>query len=168
MQPRAVAEKFFFHATNLELRTEESLPDGVCGRLSGVAFMYNTADDYGTMFAPGCIDKTRAEKVNKGKVKLFADHGPFTDTHVGVVRSIEDMGDAAVMTADLFDTEPGRAMKDYLVAVLKSGADTGISISGRARRIGSRQRTGIPTSCSRRSSCASVRSRRCRPCRAQT
>lgn len=125
-----------FLAAQLELRAskvdgKEALPDGVCGRLTGVALVYNQPDDYGTIFVPGCLSKTRAERVNAGKVKLFADHGPFTHTHVGVVRSMEDVGDGVVMTADLFDTEAGRAMKEYLEAVLASGGDTGLSIGFR-------------------------------------
>lgn len=120
-----------FRATKLELRSGEGLPKGVCGRVSGVALTYNVADDYGTVFVPGCLTKTRSEKVNTGKVKLFADHGPFTDTHVGVVRSLDDRGDSVMMVADLFDTEAGRNMKEYLSAVLASGADTGLSIGFR-------------------------------------
>lgn len=134
---RLLSERVFRHTT-LELRVAkpgdaEPLPDGVCGRITGVALVYNVPDDYGTIFVPGCLAKTRAERVNTGKVKLFADHGPFTDTHVGVVRALEDVGDSAVMTADLFDTESGRAMKEYIQAVLASGADTGISIGFRPR-----------------------------------
>ena len=127
-----------FVSTKLELRAVQplddggpALPEGVCGRLTGVALTYSVPDDYGTVFLPGSLARTRAEAISRGKVKLFADHGPFTDTHVGVVRSIDDVGDAAVMTADLFDTEAGRAMKEYLGAVLASGAETGLSIGFR-------------------------------------
>ena len=112
----------------------DALPAGVCGRFTGVALTYGVPDDYGTVFVPGCLTRTVAEKVAKGKVKIFADHGPFTDTHVGVVRSIDDVGDSAVMTADLFDTDAGRSMKQYLEAVLASGADTGLSIGFRPRQ----------------------------------
>lgn len=111
--------------------TVEKLPDGVCGRMTGIALVYSVADDYGTVFEPGCLAKTRVERVAAGKVKLFADHGPFTDTHVGTVRSITDVGDAAVMMADLFDTQAGRTMKEYLEAVLASGSETGLSIGFR-------------------------------------
>lgn len=137
---KLVTEKFF-RATQLTLEVRAAnadaaatkLPDGVCARMTGIALVYNVADDYDTKFAPGCLAKTRAEKVNMGKVRLFADHGPFTETHVGIVRSLEDVGDAAVMVADLFDTDAGRAMKEYLVAVLASGAETGLSIGFRPR-----------------------------------
>lgn len=130
------SDEHVFMTTKLQLRSKEAtgqepLPKGVCGRMTGVALTYNVADDYGTVFVPGCLTKTRSDKVNQGKVKLFADHGPFTDTHVGVVRAMEDRGDSVVMIADLFDTEPGRAMKEYLEAVLASGADTGLSIGFR-------------------------------------
>ena len=127
-----------FVSTKLELRqiapgltNDEALPEGVCGRLSGIALTYSVPDDYGTVFLPGSLARTRAEAVARGKVKLFADHGPFTDTHVGVVRSLDDVGDTAVMTADLFDTEAGREMKEYLMAVLASGGETGLSIGFR-------------------------------------
>lgn len=122
-------------ATKLELRAQSGdgaeLPAGICGRLTGVALVYGAIDDYGTLFAPGCLTKTRADRVAGGKVKLFADHGPFTNTHVGVVRMIDDVGDSAMMVADLFNTEAGRAMKEYLEAVLASGAETGLSIGFR-------------------------------------
>lgn len=130
------AREHAFFATQLELRaaTEaEPLPAGVCGRLTGVALVYDVVDAYGTMFARGCLDKTRNEKVPRNKVKMFADHGPFVECHVGVVRKLEDIGDAAVMTADLFDTEDGRRMKEYLAAVLASDAETGLSIGFRSR-----------------------------------
>jgi HK97 family phage prohead protease len=127
-----------FISTKLDLRQvepvgtgDDALPDGVCGRITGIALTYGVPDDYGTVFLPGSLARTRAEAISRGKVKLFADHGPFTDTHVGVVRSVDDIGDTAVMTADLFDTEAGRAMKEYLEAVLASGGETGLSIGFR-------------------------------------
>lgn len=124
-----------FRQVRLELRVagkdDAELPKGVCGQITGVALVYSVPDDYGTVFVPGCLAKTRAERVASGKVKLLADHGPFTDSHVGVVRKLEDVGGAAVMTADLFDTDAGRAMKEYIEAVLSSGADTGLSIGFR-------------------------------------
>lgn len=109
----------------------EALNKGTCGRLTGIALVYDQPDDYGSMFARGCLDKTRAERVQPGKVKLFADHGPFTETHVGTVRSMTDIGDGVVMVADLFDTEAGKRMKEYLEAVLGSGSETGLSIGFR-------------------------------------
>lgn len=113
--------------TKLELRADQ-LPPGVCGRMQGVALTYNTPDAYGTMFAPGSLDRTRAEKLAAGKVKLLADHEGVTDCHVGVVRSLTDVGDAVVMAADLFDTAAGRAKLEYLKAVTQAGAFTGLSI----------------------------------------
>jgi hypothetical protein len=50
------------------------------------------------------------------------------DAHVGVVASLTDTGDALVMVADLFDTEGGRAAKEYVQAVMAAGAFTGLSI----------------------------------------
>ncbi len=123
--------------TKLELRAAadgEKFPDGICGRLTGIALVYGVIDDYGTMFERGCLDKTRVEKVNAGKVKLLADHGPFTDMHVGTIRSMQDIGDAAVMSADIFDTEAGRRMHEYLKAVLASGSETGLSVGFRAKK----------------------------------
>lgn len=132
-----------YRATALTLRaavgalggtpTPDDLPAGVCGRVTGIALTYDQVDDYGTVFAPGCLAKTRAEKVMNGKVKLFADHGPFTHTHVGTVRALDDVGDAVLMTADLFDTEAGRKMKEYLDAVLSSSSETGLSVGFRGR-----------------------------------
>jgi len=119
------------HLRNGDVEIPGDLPDGVCGRLTGVALTYGVPDDYGTVFLPGSLARTCAEAVARGKVKLFADHGPFTDTHVGVVRSLNDAGDTAVMTADLFDTDAGRDMKEYLTAVLASGGETGLSIGFR-------------------------------------
>ncbi len=113
------------------------LPPGCCAKVTGVALVYNVTDDYGTMFAPGCLAQTVTEKVRPGKVRLFADHEPRTKTHVGTVIDIKDVGDTAVMTAVIFDTEAGRRMKEYLEAVTKSGAVTGavtgLSVGFRSR-----------------------------------
>jgi HK97 family phage prohead protease len=140
-QPNAIRALLVDHvhvATKLELRATgdggDALPAGTCGRLAGIALVYDVVDDYGTLFVRGCLAKTVAEKVRNGKVKLFADHGPYTDTHVGTVRDIVDVGDAAVMTADLFDTDAGRTMKAYLEAVLASGSETGLSVGFRPRQ----------------------------------
>lgn len=117
-------------ATELAVRAE-SLPDGVCGIITGIALRYGVTDSWGTRFRPGCVDKTRA-KIAARKVKLFANHG-FADqygirTHIGTVTSFVTAGDAEVMTAELFDTEEGRHAKAYLEAVQKSRAETGLSI----------------------------------------
>lgn len=128
-----------FTITELVTRADAAadLPPGCCARMTGVALVYGVIDDYGTIFAPGCLAKTVAEKVRTGKVRLFADHEPKTRTHVGTVTDIKDVGDTAVMTAVIFDTEAGRAMKEYLEAVTKSGAVTGavtgLSVGFRSR-----------------------------------
>jgi HK97 family phage prohead protease len=117
-------------ATALSI-VESDLPPGVCGRVMGRAVQYDVIDAYGTLFKRGCIDKTRS-KVAKGKVKLFVNHGfgdmYGTDSHVGVVRSLETVGQYEEMVADLFDTESGRKQKEYLRAVMESGGETGLSI----------------------------------------
>lgn len=117
---------------NLSLRAD-ALPDGVCGRMQGIALTYGVEDFYGTVFDPGCLTRTRAEKLAAGKVMLMADHEHVTRSHVGVVRTLEDVGDSVLMSADLFDTEAGRSELEYLKAVIASGASTGLSIgfSGR-------------------------------------
>jgi HK97 family phage prohead protease len=130
-----ILDELIHRTAKLELRATmddgAKLPKGVCGRLTGIALVYDVPDDYGTLFKQGCLDKTRADRVNVGKVKLLADHGPFTDMHVGTVRTLQDVGGAAVMSADIFDTEAGRRMKEYLEAVLGSGSETGLSIGFR-------------------------------------
>ncbi len=129
------AAEHLARATHLEVVTRadnEALPKGICGTITGVALVYNEKDAYDTMFAPGCLSRTIAEQVDKRKVKLFLDHGPFVETHVGTIASIKDIGDTAVMTADLFDTDAGRAAKEYVEAVLDSKSETGLSIGFRA------------------------------------
>ena len=112
----------------LEVRKEAELPAGVCGVLVGVALVYNVIDAYGTRFRPGCLDRTKREKLAAGKVKLFADHIGMTRTHVGFVKSLETQGDRELMTAYLFDTDAGRSQKEYLAACTASGGYTGLSI----------------------------------------
>lgn len=123
---------------NLQFRSVDAaspLPAGICGRMQGVALVFGVPDDYDTIFARGCLDRTIVDRVNQGKVKLFADHGPFTHTHVGVIRSVTIVGDSAIMVADLFDTDAGREMKEYLAAIIASnpetGAETGLSVGFR-------------------------------------
>lgn len=123
---------------------EEGLSEGVCGRVTGVAVRYDVIDAYGTRFLRGCMDKTR-EKVRSGKVKLFVNHGfgdgYGTDTHVGVIRSLDAVGDGEAMVADLFDTEAGRKQKEYVRAVMLAGGETGLSI-GFFERSGNWARSG--------------------------
>lgn len=104
------------------------LPDGICGIMRGVAVVYNAEDAYGTRFAPGCLERTKREKVKAKKVSLFVDHIYGTRTHVGTVTSLITQGDQEMMTAEVFDTEDGRRAKEYLEAVVKSGGYTGLSV----------------------------------------
>jgi HK97 family phage prohead protease len=127
-------KQYSVHATQLELRAGESLPVGICGRMAGVALVYGVIDSYGTTFLRGCLDRTRNERLTGGKIKLFADHMNLTSAHVGVVRTLEDIGDAVVMIADIFDTEDGRKMKEYLQAVMAATAETGLSVGFMPRR----------------------------------
>ncbi|KKW05625.1 MAG: hypothetical protein UY40_C0013G0003 [candidate division CPR1 bacterium GW2011_GWC1_49_13] len=128
-------------STQLQFRAEADLPKGTCGRVVGVALRYGVVDDYGTRFLRGALDRTRSEKVPAGRVALFANmawdgsgmHSYSARTHVGTVRSMEDMGDDVMMMADIFDTEEGRALKEYLSAVMETGSMTGLSIGFRER-----------------------------------
>lgn len=122
------------HLVQLEVRAD-NLPAGVCGRVQGIALVYGVVDAYGTRFAKGCLDRTKREKVAAGKVQLYADHEYGVRTHIGVVRTLETVGDAEVMTADLFDTEDGRRSKEYLGAVMAAQARTGLSIGFYAREV---------------------------------
>lgn len=119
-----------------ELREQEELPAGVCGRMAGVAVTYGVVDAYETVFKAGCMDRTKREKVPAGKVRLYLDHMAGVRSHVGVVRSLETAGGGEVMVADLFDTEEGRKAKEYLAAVLAAGAETGLSIGFYSREAG--------------------------------
>jgi len=99
---------------------EEDLPEGVCGRMVGTGLVYEQADSYGTIFALGCLDMTKRSKLAAGKVGLFAA-GPFgheygVRSHVGIVRSAETRGNEELISADLFDTEDGRRIKEYVGA----------------------------------------------------
>jgi HK97 family phage prohead protease len=114
-------------SVELELRTTD-LPDGICGRVMGIALTYGVADAYGTMFGPGCLARTKAEKLAAGKVKLLADHEGVTGCHVGVVRTLETVGDSELMSADIFDTAAGRDALEYVKAVVAAKAFTGLSI----------------------------------------
>lgn len=129
---KLVATMPIVQARSAALSIEESaLPDGIVGRVSGIAVRYDVVDSYGTLFKRGCMDKTK-KKVRAGKVKLFVNHGARDfygpDTHIGVVRSLDPSGDGELMVADIFDTEAGRKQKEYLRAVMASGAETGLSI----------------------------------------
>lgn len=126
---KTIAPKMW-HATDaaLTVRAEADLPPGIAGRVSGIALTYDTVDSYDTMFARGCAKRSIDTRVTAGKLPLLIDHERTTGAHVGVVRSLSEVGDALVMTADVFDTADGRAALEYVKAVLASGATTGFSI----------------------------------------
>lgn len=115
--------------TKLELRADPAtLQPGFCGLVTGVALPYGVVDSYSTVFAAGCIDRTREKKVATRKVKLFLDHSYGVKTHVGTVLEMPDVTGAALMVAGLFDTTAGREAKEYLQAVLSSDSETGLSV----------------------------------------
>lgn len=128
---------------------EDKLPDGICGRISGIALQYDVVDTYNTAFSPGCLDRTRTEKLQAGKIQLYANlafdgsgsHSHSARTHVGTVRTLVDSGNRVLLTADLFDTDDGRRVKEYLEAVTKSGGSTGLSIGFRNRGSDKEMRT---------------------------
>lgn len=125
-----------WHVTDaaLQLRAEADLPPGVAGRVSGVAVTYEVVDTYDTVFARGSLKRSIDTRVAAKKVPLLLDHERTTSAHVGVITEMREMGDAVVMTADVFDTADGRAALEYVKAVLASGASTGFSIGFVPRR----------------------------------
>jgi HK97 family phage prohead protease len=104
------------------------LPPGICGRITYIGLRYNQIDDYGTMFKPGCLAKSAAEKVATGRVKCFADHTYRIRSHVGVIRKVEDVADDVIVVAELFDTVDGRDALEYAKACHAAKAQTGMSI----------------------------------------
>lgn len=114
--------------SSLEVRAEAALPPGIAGRVSGVALTYEVIDSYNTMFARRSAKRSIDGRVAARKVPLLLDHERTSKAHVGVVTMMEDVGDALVMTADVFDTADGRSALEYVKAVLASGASTGFSI----------------------------------------
>jgi HK97 family phage prohead protease len=125
-----------WHVTDavLQVRAESDLPLGIAGRVSGIALTYEVVDAYDTMFAKGSAKRSIDTRVAAKKLPLLMDHERSTRAHVGVVTAMEDVGDALVMTADVFDTAEGRAALEYVKAVLASGASTGFSIGFVPRR----------------------------------
>lgn len=109
-------------------RVATALPPGVCARFRGIALVYNVLDDFRTLFKPGCLDRTKREKVPTGRVHVFLDHLGRTGAHAGVARTLTTEGMNEILDADLFDTEVGRSAKEYLDAVLAAGGYTGLSI----------------------------------------
>jgi len=132
---KAIRQKQW-HLTDarLEVRAETELPAGIAGRVSGVALMYDVVDTYQTMFGRGSAKRSVDGRVAARKVPLLMDHERTTSAHVGVVSVMQDVGDALVMTADVFDTPDGRAALEYVKAVIAAGASTGFSIGFMPRR----------------------------------
>jgi len=125
-----------WHITDatLEVRADADLPPGVAGRVSGVALTYEVVDSYDTMFARGAAKRSIDTRVAARKLPLLMDHERSTRAHVGVVTGMTEVGDALLMTADVFDTAEGRAALEYVKAVLASGSSTGFSIGFIPRR----------------------------------
>ena len=125
-----------WHITDatLQVRAESDLPAGVAGRVAGIALTYEVVDSYDTMFARGAAKRSIDTRVAARKLPLLMDHERSTRAHVGVVTAMEDMGDALLMSADIFDTAEGRSALEYVKAVLASGASTGFSIGFIPRR----------------------------------
>jgi HK97 family phage prohead protease len=120
--------RYYLSDAALQVRADAELPPGIAGRVSGIALTYGVVDSYGTMFAQGAAKRSIDTRVKAGKLPLLMDHERSTRAHVGVVRALEDVGDALVMTADVFDTAEGRAALEYVKAVLASDASTGFSV----------------------------------------
>lgn len=128
-KPKTVTPKRWHHQdARIEVRAVDDLPPGIAGRVMGVALTYDVVDSYGTMFQRGSAKRSIDTKVNARKVPLLMDHDRSVASHVGVVTTMQDIGDTLVMTADVFDTPDGRNALEYVKAVLASGASTGFSI----------------------------------------
>jgi len=109
------------------VETNEPAP-GTCGSIAFIGLRYMVPDSYGTMFKPGCLAKTASAKVSKGIVKYFGDHIYRWRTHLGVIRSVEDVGDGVLVKADVLDAKEGREYLEYAKACMASGTQTGASI----------------------------------------
>ena len=130
--------------TRADALRETDLPDGICGRIEGVALTYGVVDSYNTRFRKGCLERSR-QKVKAGKVGLYNDHTYDLDHHAGVLRSLEMRGNEEWFMADLFDTEPGRKAKEWTKALLAAGGEPGTSVgffdTTREAAVGFRVRT---------------------------
>jgi HK97 family phage prohead protease len=134
----------YVRATDLSLT--EDVPEAPYGRVEGIALVYDVEDDHGTMFARGCLDRTRTEKVTLGKVKLYWDHGDApangfydSDLHIGTVRSLTDIQlpdgrHAAYMVADFRKSPKAAQVRDEIKDLLDKGGSTGLSVGFRTRR----------------------------------
>lgn len=129
-------KQFTTHLTRLEFVRAEGmeLPAGVCGRMQGIAMVYDQVDWYDTIFARGCLDKSITERVFARKVNVFADHIKQVRCHVGVVSDARTIGDSVVVTIDLLDTADGRVMLEYARACVAADIETGLSIGFIPRR----------------------------------
>lgn len=114
------------HLSPLTIR-EAGATNGVCGRISGTALVFNTLDSYDTIFAPGCLTGADA-RARSGQMQLFMDHAYGVRTHIGVVRTVTSGSQVATFTADLLDTEDGRRAKEYLRAVVAARGLAGVSV----------------------------------------
>lgn len=128
-------KQFSTHVTKLEMvRVEGELPPGVCGRMQGIALVYDEIDWYDTTFARGCLDKSISERVMTRKINVFADHIKQVRCHVGVVAGVETIGDSVSVVVDLLDTNDGRLMLEYAKACVAADVETGFSIGFIPRR----------------------------------
>jgi phage head maturation protease len=110
------------------------------GRIEGIALVYNVVDHHGTVFAPGCLDRAKRDRLAAGEIRFFLDHGDSTAAnyyrsrfHIGTVRRLtsgrlRDDTRAEFMVADVFDTPMGREAMTYVDAVLQNETVTGISV----------------------------------------
>lgn len=111
----------------LSVRADD-VPNGIAGRITGIALRYDVVDTYDTTFARGCLKRSIEERVAARKVPLLMDHERTTGAHVGVVTGMQDIDSGVMMMADVFDTPEGRACMEYVRAVIAAGASTGLSI----------------------------------------
>jgi HK97 family phage prohead protease len=132
--PAVQPTQFYSADAHLKIRAESDLPPGIAGRITGVALTYEVLDTYRTIFARGSAKRSIDNKVAARKVPLLMDHNKTTGAHVGVVASMAEIGDAVMMTAEIFDTPDGRAALEYVKAVIAAGASTGLSIGFVPRR----------------------------------
>lgn len=114
----------------IQVRADDgnALPEGVCGRIIVTALTFNVTDTYGTQFAPGCADRSIAQRVQAGKIPLLLNHDNEVGKHVGVVRAMPIVGASYLGECDILDTEDGRKFLEYAKACVKAGANTGASI----------------------------------------
>lgn len=131
MKPKTVQHRIrcsTLQQVQIRAVTSEAPAPGTCGAIAFIGLRYNQPDAYGTIFKPGCLAKTAQAKVAKGIVKYFGDHIYKWRTHLGVIRSLEDVGNDVLVKADILDTSEGREYLEYAKACLASNTQTGASI----------------------------------------